>query len=300
MLKDLRSYYVEAITSCGYLGILAFAFYTYQHNTGILSLILLVLVSVFAWVSSHKRANAIADIATSWIGSAAQGYVELYGRASVNPENLIRSPLSGMSCIWFRYKVYSKENSDREWREVSSGVSDTTFEITDSTGKCQVDPDDAEVVSPDRRVSYQGGYKHVEELLFAGGSIYVLGEFSTIGGANSVLSVKEDVGGLLAEWKKDPVQLKKRFDLDGNGEIDLQEWELARNAAIREVEKQHREIRTESGVNMMRAPRDRRLFLISSMSPQKLRQRYQLWSYFHLAVMFLAVVIFFYLKLNKF
>ncbi len=299
MLKDLRSYYVEAITTSSYLVILAFAVYTYQHNTSALSLILIVAVSLFAWVSSHKRASAIADIATSRIGSAAQGYLELYGRASVNPENLIKSPLSGMACIWFRYKVYSKDNHDREWHEISSGVSDTTFEITDGTGKCQVDPDDAEVISPDKRVSYQGVYKHVEEMLFAGGSIYVLGEFTTVGGANSVLSVREDVSGLLSEWKKDTTQLKKRFDLDGNGEIDLQEWELARKAAIREVEKQHREIRAESGVHVIRAPRDRRLFLISSMSPQRLRQRYQWWSYFHLAVLVLAIVVFFWLKLNK-
>lgn len=298
MLRDLRNYYAEVITSCGYLGILAFAANTYQHNTGALSLVLLLGVSIFTWFSSHKRANAIANIATSRIGAAAQGYVELYGRASVNPENLIKSPLSGIDCIWFRYKVYSKDNHDREWREVSSGVSDSTFEISDGTGQCQVDPDDAEIMSPELRVSYQGVYKHVEEMLFAGGSIYVLGEFSTIGGANSALSLREDVSDLLAEWKKDPVQLKKRFDLNGNGEIDMQEWELARQSAIREVEKQHREIRAESGVNIIRAPRDRRLFLISSMSPQKLRQRYQWWSYFHLSVLVLAVLAFFYLKLK--
>jgi hypothetical protein len=56
-------------------------------------------------------------------------------------------------------------------------VSDNTFEISDGTGKCQVDPDFAEVISPDKRVSYHGIYKHVEELLFAGGHIYVLVEF---------------------------------------------------------------------------------------------------------------------------
>jgi hypothetical protein len=59
--------------------------------------------------SISKAWPNIADIATSRIGSAAQGYVELYGRASVNPENLIRRPLSGMSCIWFRCKLYSKK-----------------------------------------------------------------------------------------------------------------------------------------------------------------------------------------------
>ncbi len=242
---------------------------------------LIAAISFFTWASTLKRARAIADIATSRIASAAQGYVEIYGRANIAPENLIRSPLSGVACVWFRYWVYTKENSDHEWREISSGVSDSTFEITDGTGNCVVDPDDAEVIAAEHRVSYQGSYKHVEDILYAG-SIYVLGEFSTIGGANSNLSLKEDVNFLLAEWKKDPVTLKKRFDLNGNGEIDLQEWELARRAAIREVQLQHREIRKESGVHIMRAPRDKRLFLLSSLSPQKLRQRYLWWSFFHL------------------
>ena len=295
MLSGLRRYYIEAISSTSYLGILALSAYAYKDGSATFSILLMAVVSVLAWISTTKRVRAIADIATSRIGSAAPGYVEVYGRASAHADNLIKSPLSGMPCIWFRYWVYSKENSKREWREVSRGVSDTTFEISDHTGKCQVDPDDAEVISPERRVSYQGVYKHVEELLYAGGSVYVLGEFSTIGGANSVLSVKEDVGALLADWKKDPTQLKKRFDLDGNGEIDTQEWELARKAAKREIEHLHREIRKESGVHIIRAPRDRRLFLISSMSPQKLRQRYQRWSYFHFAVLVLSVGAFFWL-----
>lgn len=295
MLNGLRTYYIDAITSCSYIGILGVVLYSQRQNSTFFPLLLVAGISAFAWVASYKRVRTIADIATSRIGSAAQGYVELYGRASVDKDNLIQSPLSGISCIWFRYWVYSKDNSDREWRETASGVSHTTFEISDGTGRSVVDPDHAEIISPDRRVSYQGNYKHVEELLFAGGAVYVLGEFSTIGGANSVLSLKEDVSALLTEWKKNTAQLKKRFDLDGNVEIDLQEWELARRAAIREVENQHREIRTESGVHIMRAPRDGRLFLISSMSPQKLRLRYQRWSYFHLAVMIFAVAAIFWL-----
>lgn len=295
MLNGLRAYYVEALTSGSYLGLLALALHFREQSIEVIPLVLVVAISLLAWAATYKRVRAIADIATSRIGSAAQGYVELYGRASVDADNLITSPLSGIACIWFRYWVYSKDNSDREWRETSKGTSDSMFEISDRTGRCQVDPDNAEIISPDRRVSYQGIYKHVEEMLFAGGSVYVLGEFSTIGGANSVLSVKEDVNALLTEWKKDPAQLKKRFDLDGNGEIDLQEWELARRQAIREVETQHREFRAESGVHVMRAPRNGRLFLISNMSPQKLRHRYMLWSYFHLAISILAASAIFWL-----
>jgi hypothetical protein len=293
MLNGLRGEYVESVAICGYIGIITFATYSYQKGTLGIPAMLMAVLSLAAWVFTIKRTRAIADIATSRIGSAAQGYVELFGRASVHADNLIRSPLSGVSCIWFRYTVYSKNNSDREWRRVSSGVSESTFEIADKTGKCQVDPDYAEITGAEKRVSYEGEFKRVEELLFAGSNIYVLGEFSTIGGANSVLSLKEDVGALLAEWKKDPTQLKKRFDLDGNGEVDLKEWELARRAATREVEQQHRELRKESGVNIIRAPKHRRLFLISTMSPQKLRQRYQWWSFFHLAILVVSLLVFF-------
>lgn len=293
MWRSLRGQYVETGSICLYFCIIAFSSEYGRSPTLTVPAILMIMVSVVAWVHTFKRVRTIADIATSRIGSAAQGYVELLGRASLHADNLIKSPLSGTACVWFSYAVYSKDNRDREWRRVSSGTSESTFEISDKTGSCQVDPDHAEVIAPERRERVQGDVKHVEEFLFAGSNIYVLGEFSTIGGANSVLSVKEDVGALLAEWKSNPTQLKKRFDLDGNGEIDLKEWELARSAAKREVEFQHREIRKQSGVHMIKAPRDRRLFLISSMSPQKLRQRYLWWSYFHLAVLQLAISAFF-------
>jgi len=289
MFSSLRGYYADALTSVSYLSLLVFALHSDDKKIWLITLALLAVISFFACASTYKRVRAIADIATSRIGSAAQGYVELYGRASVDADNLITSPLSGVSCLWFRYWEYCKDNNEREWRETGHGVSQSTFEISDSSGRCQVDPDNAEVTAPDRRVTYQGDYKYVEELLYAGGLIYVLGELTTVGGANSVLSVKEDVGALLVEWKKDPVQLKKRFDLDGNGEIDMQEWELARRAAVREIEKLHREIRAETGFNVIRAPRDGRLFLISSLSPQKLRHRYMLWGIFHLLVCFAVV-----------
>jgi len=285
LLNGLRSQYVDALTSASYLGLLAIALHSGQKSVWIISLGLVAVIGLFAWVSTHGRARAIAEMPTSRIGSAAQGYVELYGRASVDPDNLITSPFSGVSCIWYRCRTYSRDNSDREWREVSCNVSEATFEIRDPTGACRVDPDHAEVMGPEVRTSYSGAYKQVEEMLFGGGLIYVLGEFSTVGGAHSALSLSEDVSALLSDWKKDPERLKQRFDLDGNGEVDLREWELARRLATRTVEKQHREIRQESGVHVIRASKNGRLFLISSLSPQKLRQRYLMWSFLHLAVL---------------
>lgn len=117
---------------------------------------------------------------------------------------------------------------------------------------------------------------------------YVLGEFSTLNAAPNAVSLREDVSHLLTDWKKDPAQLKKRFDLNHDGQIDLQEWELARKLALRMVEKEHAQLHQASHVHMMRAPKYNRLFVISSLSPQKLRRRYLFWSYIHIAVFLIA------------
>lgn len=287
MLRGIRGHYVDAITSASHLGLLAVLVHSGERAVWMGCLALIAIISLFAWASNYRRVRAIADIPTSRIASAAQGYVELSGHASIDQDYLIVSPLSGISCIWFRYRVYSK-NSKGEWSQTSHGVSNQTFEIRDGTGQCVIDPDDAEIVAADRRVSYHGNYKHVEELLYGGVAIYVLGEFSTLGGASAALNLKEDVGELLAAWKKNPATLHERFDLDKNGEIDQREWELARRAAVREVQAEHREIRAQSGINVMRVPRDGRMFLISSLSPQKLRLKYLLWGGSHLLIFLCA------------
>lgn len=286
MFQGLRRYYADLVTSVSYLAIFYFALEFNNQDFWLLSMALVAGIAFLTWFSAYKRAKIISDVATSRIASAAQGYVELYGRANIDPENLIVSPLSGTRCVWYRYWIYSKSHSSG-WNQTGSGVSESTFEINDGTGICTVDPDYAEVIATERKVGYFSDQKHVEELLYAG-SLYVLGEFSTVGGASSSLSLKEDVNVLLAEWKHDKASLHKRFDLNKDGEIDLREWELARREAIREVRKQHAGIRAQSGVHVIRAPRDNRLFLISSLSPQQLRKRYKLWSLFHLTICLVA------------
>ncbi len=283
-LADLRDRYRQALTSASYLGLLAFGLHLGQALGWMICLGLMALVGLLAGASTYRRARAIADIATSRIGSAAQGYVEVVGRAKAVASELILSPYSNTACIWYRYRVYSRDNPRSEWREIDSGSSTATFELSDGTGACRVDPEYAEVMSPERRVSHRDGDKLIEEMLFAGSLIYVLGEFSTVHGGHAATSVREDVGALLASWKQDPVQLKKRFDLDGDGQIDLHEWELARRLATKTVERQHRELRNLGELNLMRAPAHGRMFLISTLSPQQLRRRYLWWSALHLGV----------------
>ena len=268
----------------GYAGLVGLGLHLDDPSGWKICLWLIAATGLLACASSYQSARAIADIATSRIGSAAQGYVEVVGQAKAEPGELIFSPYSHIPCIWYRYRVYSREGSRGEWRQIDSGASHTTFEMSDGTGVCRVDPEHAEVMAPEQRVSYRDGDKLVEEMLFAGSLIYVLGEYTTLQGGATALSVTADVNELLTSWKQDPAQLKKRFDLDGNREIDLREWELARRLATKTVERQHREFRQLDEMNLVRAPADGRMYLISTLPPHKTRRRYLWWSAFHLGV----------------
>jgi len=286
-LADLRQGYRQQLTSVSYLGLLLGGLNLRQSSAGLVCLGLMAVVALVAWVLTYQRARAVADVATSRIGSAAQGYVELTGRASGGASELLRSPFSATECVWYRYRVLERDG-DNDWCEVERGASTTTFELSDGSGVCRVDPEHAELLGAHRRETIRDHQKQVEEMLLRGSSIYVLGEFRTLGSTDTALSASADVSALLADWKKDRAELLRRFDADGNGEIDLQEWEVARRQAIKTVEQQHHEMRQTSELSVVRAPADGRMFLISTLPPHQLRRRYFWWSLFHLGVALLG------------
>ncbi len=252
-----------------------------------LTFVLIGLTSCWAWYANLKRHRTVADTPTSRIASAPQGYVELVGRGRQPPGEGLLSPISGLPCLWYRYRV-ERRNGDR-WEHVESGVSHDTFGVDDGSGQLLVDPEGAEILTSRKQVSTAGGYRKTEWTLIEGETIYVIGEHVTLGGPNAVLDKKSDLAALLAEWKRDKSALLARFDANRDGEISLDEWERARQAASDEVDRTHLDIRLKDGIHLMRKPAQGRPYLIANREVTALARHFRLWSWAHLVLMMTAL-----------
>jgi hypothetical protein len=280
MILSFRKNYGQFITSGAQFLLLYIGAEMDSRPGWVVCLTLMTIVSLIAWTSALRRRRAIADTPTSRIASAAQGYVELFGKGRP-PDPPLSSHLTGLPCLWYRWQV--EEGSGKHSRTVDSGESELPFLIDDGSGHCLVDPDGAEILTRHRESWRRENRRYTEWKLLINDDIYALGEFKTVGGGSIELDAKQDLNELLSAWKKDRATLLKRFDLDGNGELSEREWGLARQAARREVSRMHREARSESDMHTLNCPRNGRLYLLSNIDPNGLARRYLWWSLLHLA-----------------
>ncbi|MEX0959405.1 MAG: hypothetical protein WDZ63_08950 [Burkholderiales bacterium] len=282
MLRSVKLRIIEPLLAGGYVVLLVIGYELNTRQGWTVVLALMAMLAFLAWTMSLRRARLIADTPTSRIFSAAQGYVEIAGQGLAHPQGMLKSHSGSLPCIWYRY-VVERRTGNNKWRRIDSGTSTESFLVDDGSGRCLVDPDHAEVVSTHKRRWMTGDYRHTEWVLLPSDRIYAIGQFSTVGGAGSDLSLSRDVSELLAEWKANRPALLERFDLDGDGEIGEDEWLLARGQAQREVKQLHREIRTQPGTHILHMPHDGRLLLIANIDPEKLARRYRIWAVLHLA-----------------
>lgn len=277
-----RHDYANLFLTGGNLVILLLGFKIGTPAGWAISFWLVGLTSAWAWFANLKRYRTVADTPTSRIASAPQGYIEIVGRGRQPPGEKLLSPVSGLPCLWFRYRI-ERRNGDR-WEHVESGISRDTFGIDDGSGLMLVDPEGAEILASHKQVSQQSGYRRTEWTLIENDTLYVIGEHVTLGGPNATLDKRADLSELLAEWKRDKAALLARFDANRDGEISETEWEAARKTASDEVDRAHLDIRLKDGVHLMRKPAHRRPFLIANREVAALMRHYRLWSWAHLAV----------------
>ncbi len=278
------------------------------------------LLGVAAWAGVYygfrflRRSRIIEDTPTSKIRSAAQGYVELHGYAALMEGPAIVAPLTGVPCTWFLYKVEEKhapyaDKARREWRSIEQGCSEHLFLLVDDTGKCVIDPENAEITPAEKSVWYGSSrrpavgpagarvgrlplfrrYRYTEELLRPGDPLYAIGLFKTVRGTQNEANPSEEIGTLLREWKRDQPQLLARFDRNKDGKIDLQEWETARETARREVLKTRAKRVAEPGIHLLTHPGDRWWpYLVSALPQANLATRYRLFAAASLAFFLLS------------
>lgn len=288
MIVNIRREYGQVITSGVQILLLAVGAKLESRPAWHVCLVLMAVFSVFAWASLLRRRRALTDTPTSRIASAAQGYVELFGRGKPLDEPPLLSHLTTLPCLWYRYLV-EEENSEGKWRTVNQGQSEASFIIDDGSGRCVVDVEGAEILTRHKETWVRDGYRNTEWKLLIDDRVYALGEFRTIGGGTQEFDTNADMASLLGEWKKNKPELLKRFDLNADGTLDMQEWTLARQAARREVEKLHREARNEADVNTLSCPRSGQLYLLTNLDRDKVARRYLWWAIFQLALFFGAL-----------
>ncbi len=257
---------------------------------------LAVAAFVYAFIFL-QRVRVIEDTPTAKIRSAAQGYGELSGMAQLMDGAPIVAPLTGKTCAWYRYKV--EKMGDKHTHVVDSGSSDELFLLLGRTGRCVIDPEGATVITRHKEVwfdfSYpsrkRGGrsgllgqmlgrvgsrYRYTEERLRAGEPLYAIGMFKSVGGGAESFNTEEEVRALLRAWKGDKARLLKDFDANGDGDIDLQEWEAVRKAAYQQVRKEQSQRSVAPPTHVMsKSIHGKRPYLLSALSEEELVTRFR-------------------------
>ena len=183
----------------------------------------------------------IENTPTSRIRSVAMGMVEVKGRA-IRKYALV-APMSHTPCVYYRLTRYRKDKNDR-WRTVSvTGSENVSFFVEDNTGRVEVNPTGGRIRAGTRQEGFPGqigltrfasdrSEKWREDTIVDGTLLYVLGFAATRQEQGETL--REQVQRVLRDIKRDPQRLKK-FDLDGDGKICVDEWDAARAQVEKEV-----------------------------------------------------------------
>jgi hypothetical protein len=250
-----------------------------------------------------RKARNIEDTPTGKVRSAAQGYIELTGFARAIDQHNLYSPLTGAPCLWYSFKVEryedGRKSSGGSWKKVERGSSDRDFQLEDETGHCLIHPQKAEVHSTQRR--WEGStprptgspgvgsntasllrrlvgarYRYTEQLIQAGGWLYVAGFFQTVNPPSTDEQAKLRLKQILSQWKLDHADLLQRFDQDGDGNIDMAEWEQARRDAANEAYRDVLDDFDHDPIHFMTfSPNKNQPYIISNRDPELLARKYR-------------------------
>jgi hypothetical protein len=202
----------------------------FETGALLFSAALLMLWGAFYFLRLKRK---IENTPTSRVRSVAMGMVEVKGKA-IRRYALV-SPMSHIPCVYYRLTRY-KRDKNNQWKKVGvTKSSRASFLLEDETGRVEIDPARCRIAAGTKQEGHEGetGFilsnsaeeKWIENIIVEGALIYVLGFAASkrkTGPSRHDRKIEA-----LRDLKNDP-QLLKRYDIDGDGKIDEDEWEAAR------------------------------------------------------------------------
>lgn len=119
-----------------------------------------------------------------------------------------------------------------------------------------------------------GKYRYTESRMHNGDPLIAIGYLTTHREADTH-DFERDVRELLAEWKGAPERLVRKHDEDGDGSINLKEWEKIRLVAEAQIRAEHAEQKRSPGIPVMSDPPDDRSFLLAARTHDQLSGHYR-------------------------
>ncbi len=273
----------------------------WQFWCGVAVIAGVALYGLRLFVRCAHAARLLRDVPSANIRSAAQGYVRLQGRARALGGEPIVAPLSGRTCVWYRFVVEQRERDAEHdailggWESHETGSSEGIFGLDDGTGLCVIDPEGAEI-TPAKVVKWRGisprpgfapksterwnlvfgrgAYRYTEARIDDGDLLGALGHFETLA-ADADLDSDDEVRLTLSRWKRDRLMLLRRFDENRDGTVDFAEWELAQRAAEREVSDGRHRMPDIGPVNLLRRPRNGKRFYLYGRASDAMIKRHR-------------------------
>ena len=257
-----------------------------------------------------RQRRHMQNTPTSRVRSLAMGMVEVKGRAL--RRYALVSPMAQIPCVYYRLTRYRRQGKDRQWKVSSISTSNNVpFALEDDTGKVTIDPAGCRVRAGSRHEGTPGGgafhswdddgEKWVEEVITDGTLLYVLGYASVQ--QNGAPDRHQRRIKALRELKRDRGKLA-RFDTDGDGRINQEEWDAARSATEDEILQQdlraRRQRKKQEEHIVIGKKHGRPLIISETHSEEHLAGRYLAYSSGLFAASALAIGGAIYLLLNFF
>jgi hypothetical protein len=192
------------------------------------------------------------------------------------------------ACAWYRLRKYRRDRNNRWTLTSESDSNHVPFALDDgSGGQVVIDPAGATFRVRTQQTGYpdestligaaaDGGpdEKWVEDLIFEGTSLYVLGYARPAREAGASLRARTIAA--LRRVKLDP-RAQRRYDTDGDGRLDADEWQVARDEAERLAAAEHLAAGGQSGPGQVligKPPRGLPFLVAEAQSGAELARRY--------------------------